>query len=639
MRDKGIALIIALATVLVVSGIGTLLFLRTLGEIRHSGQDQAIVQTLLLARGAANVGGTFLSTKAREQLNAIVRQRASTTNCWAFGGNANCQPGQQPDPAVVAQELSTVASSLQGEVDALLCPNGSPRNMAPDVTSAVVALRIHFTATACGQNLPPGSRLPPGRFVDGNPRSAAATGVSQTYALPFVMVAQATMGPYRRNVVLHGEYRFTVGRASFSRWALFTHIHTLPDGTDVWFTDRTLFDGPVHTNSHFRFYRRPWFGGEVTSAGCTNPGDSACSGQTRPGAYFYGVNNGNLVLATNMQPSANAPSYTNAYGTHAPEFTAGVDWGSAFIPLPQNNQAQKTAAQTAGLYFQRTIRNLTLERKCVDGPTNQEVSCSSPLPTGVVKYQYISVTYCTNASCSRTQSDTYRYGPDGKLYQRVVQGNVVSWQPVQRNGSDVYFNGVIFTDGEIQSLSGPARANASDPNSAGPALAEFAKITVAASSTIKITGDLKYENPPCTGTPVRNPDGTVTPATCDNLAAQNMLGVYSQDGDVLISENAPRDLHLHGSFMSAKGVVQVENYDSTPEKGSVFLIGGIIEKYYGAFGTFNARTGQNSTGYGRAFTYDRRFLQGLAPPYFPTTGLDEVINVVAFSYGQREQVY
>ncbi|MFX6153062.1 hypothetical protein ABTF40_19365, partial [Acinetobacter baumannii] len=69
--------------------------------------------------------------------------------------------------------------------------------------------------------------------------------------------------------------------------------------------------------------------------------------------------------------------------------------------------------------------------------------------------------------------------------------------------------------------------------------------------------------------------------------------------------------------MSAKGVVRVENYNFTPEKGSVFLIGGIIEKYYGTFGTFDERTGQYRTGYGRAFTYDRRFLQGLAPPYFP----------------------
>ncbi len=639
MNRKGIALIIALASILVVSGIGTLLFLRTVGEVRHSGQDQVIVQTLLLARGAANVGGTFLSTKARETLNTIVRQLASSTSCWAFGGNTNCATGQQPDPAVVAQQLATVASSLQGQVDALLCPNGSPRNLAPDAASATVSLRIHFTATACGQSLPPGSMLPPGRFVEGNPRVVASSGVSQTYALPFVMVAQATMGTYRRNVVLHGEYRFTVGRASFSRWALFTHIHTLPGGTDVWFTDRTLFDGPVHTNSHFRFYRRPWFGGEVTSAGCTNPGDSACSGQTRPGAYFYGVNRNGLVQASNMQPSANAPSYTNAYGTHAPEFTAGVDWGSAFIPLPASNQAQKTVAQTAGLYFQTTIQNLTLERKCVDSLTNLEVPCTIPLPTGVTKFQYISVSYCANNNCSQTASGTYRYGADGKLYRRVVQNNTASWQPVQRNGSDVYFNGVIFSDRAIQSLSGPPRTNPNNPNTASPALAEFAQITVAASSTIRITGDLKYENPPCTGTPTRNPNGTVSPATCDNLSAQNVLGVYSQDGDVLISQNAPRNLHLHGSFMSAKGVVQVENYNSIPEKGSVYLIGGIIEKYYGAFGTFNPQTGQNNTGYGRAFTYDRRFLQGLAPPYFPTTGLDQVINVVAFSYGQREQVY
>ncbi|MFN4074052.1 MAG: hypothetical protein ACK4G4_11670 [Thermus sp.] len=351
------------------------------------------------------------------------------------------------------------------------------------------------------------------------------------------------------------------------------------------------------------------------------------------------MNNGNLVLANNMQPSATAPSYTNAYGTHAPEFTAGVDWGSPFIPLPVNNQAQKTAAQTAGLYFQRGVLNLTLERKCVNNLTQLEVPCALPLPTDVTKYQYISVTYCTNSNCSQTASSTYRYGSDGKLYQRVMQNNIASWEPVQRNGTDVYFNGVIFSEGEVRSLSGPARTNPNDPNTSGPALADFAQITVAASSTIRITGDLKYESPPCTGTPTRNPNGTVSPATCDNLSVRNVLGVYSQDGDVLISQNAPRDLHLHGSFMSAQGVVQVENYNSIPEKGSVFLLGGIIEKYYGAFGTFNSQTGQNSTGYGRAFTYDKRFLQGLAPPYFPTTGLDQVINVVAFSYGQREQVY
>ena len=636
MRREGVALVIALATVLVVSGIGTLLFLKTLGEIRHSSQDQAIVQTLLLARGAANVGGTFLSVKAREKLDAIVRQRASTTNCWAFGGNANCQANEQPDATAVAQALAVVASDLQAQVDAILCPGGTPRNLAPDTTMATITVRIHFTNSACGQNLPPGSKLPPGRFVEGNPRTATVSGVTQTYALPFVMVAQASSGPYRRNVVLQGEYRFTVGRASFARWALFTNRHTLPDGTDVWFTNRTLFDGPVHTNSHFRFYRRPWFGGEVTSAGCTNPGDSTCSGQTTPGAHFYGQG---FVSAQNMQPSAGAPSYTNIYGIHAPEFTAGVDWNTPLIPLPQNNLAQKTAAQTAGLYFANTIMELTLERRCVVAASDLEVPCSIPLPTGVNKYQYISVKYCANSRCSQTASQTYRYGVDRRLYRRVVQGTSTSWQTVQRNGSDVYFNGVIFSDGEIQSLSGPPRTDANSPTSAGPALADFAQITIAANSSIKITGDLKYEDPPCRGSPTRNADNTVSPATCDNLSAQNVLGVYSQNGDILISQNAPRDLELHGSFLSARGVVQVENYGSIPPKGSVRLLGGVIQWHYGAFGMFDPQTGQMRTGYGRSFTYDRRFLQGLAPPFFPTTGMDQVINVVAFSYGQREQVY
>lgn len=638
MRQRGIALVIALATVLVVSGIGTLLFLRTLGEIRHSGQDQGIVQTLMLARGAANAGGTFLSTTARDRLSVIVRATASTTDCWAYGGSNNCQTGGQPDPVAVAQALATVATQFQTQVDNYLCPNGAPRNLSPSGLNATVTLRVHFTPSACGQSLPPNTRLAEGRFVEGAPRGVGS-GASQTYALPFVMVAEARLGPYRRNIVLQGEYRFTVGRASFARWALFTNVHTLPDGTDVWFTDRTLFDGPVHTNSHFRFYRQPWFGGEVTSAGCTNPGDSSCSGQTRPGAYFYGVNGGNLVQASDMQPSASAPSYTNTYGTHAPQFTAGVDWGALFIPLPQNNQEQKGAAQAAGLYFQRTITSLRLSRKCVNETTGLEVPCSLSLPVGVTKYQYIEVTYCANRNCTDTNTETYRYGEDRKLYQKVGQGQNASWQLVQRQGSEVYFNGVIFTDGAIQSLKGPDRTDPNDPNTAGPALAEFAQITVAASGTIQIAGDLKYETPPCSGVPTRNPDGTVTPATCDNLTARNVLGVYSQDGDVLIDKSAPRDLHIHASLMSAKGVVAVENYNTIPEKGSVYLIGGIIEKYYGAFGTFNAQTGRNSTGYGRAFTYDRRFLQGVAPPFFPTTGQDQVIGVAVFSYGQREQVY
>lgn len=450
MRNKGIAIVLALATVLVVSGIGTLIFTRTIREIRHGAQDQGIVQTLMLARGAANLGGSLLATRGRERLERIVQQTASSTDRWAYGGNTGTEA---PDPVLVAQALANVADRFQSDLDGFLCG----KNFAPDGLPAEVRVRVYVTTSACGEPLPPKTHLPPGRFVEGAPRTGTGSGVSQTYALPFVMVAEASLGQARRNIVLQGEYRFTIGRSSFARYALFTNVHALPNGTGVWFTDRTLFDGPVHTNGHFRFYRSPWFGGEVTSAGCLSPGSQSCQGQTVPGAYFYGEG---FVRDRNMQPSAARPSYRNPYGTHAPEFTAGVDWNASFIPLPPNSQDQRTAAQESGLYFSDDIRSLKLYRKCLLGET--EVACSEPLGPGALKLQYIEVTYCKN-QCNQTATEVYRYGLDGLLYQKDNGGLFV---PVLRDGAPVRFNGVIYTDGEVRSLSGPERSRATDPATA-----------------------------------------------------------------------------------------------------------------------------------------------------------------------------
>src|SRR5690606_29142938 len=132
------------------------------------------------------------------------------------------------------------------------------------------------------------------------------------------MVAEGSLGTYRRNVVLQGEYRFMVGRGSFAKYALFTNVHRMNSDSDseVWFTDNTLFDGPVHTNNFLRFYRNSWFGGKVTSAGCRSPGNTTCTGNfDRRGAEFYGRG---YVDRQDMSPNESNPSYTNSYGTHAP---------------------------------------------------------------------------------------------------------------------------------------------------------------------------------------------------------------------------------------------------------------------------------------------------------------------------------
>ncbi|HET9027727.1 MAG TPA: hypothetical protein VFN07_09410, partial [Trueperaceae bacterium] len=90
MKQRGVAMLYALLLMVVVVGIGTLMFARTVNEIKHSGDDAAIIQTLLLARGAANMGGAVMQGAIRAELETIVEADSSTTNRWTFGtGNAS----------------------------------------------------------------------------------------------------------------------------------------------------------------------------------------------------------------------------------------------------------------------------------------------------------------------------------------------------------------------------------------------------------------------------------------------------------------------------------------------------------------------------------------------------------------------
>jgi hypothetical protein len=70
--------------------------------------------------------------------------------------------------------------------------------------------------------------------------------------------------------------------------------------------------------------------------------------------------------------------------------------------------------------------------------------------------------------------------------------------------------------------------------------------------------------------------------------------------------------------LGSSGVVAVDNHDSGSPRGEVILRGGMISRYYGAFGTFGTSGGvtTSKTGFKRNFKYDGR---GISPPFFPTT--------------------
>lgn len=616
MRSSGIALVVSLVTIAIVGGIAAIMFSRTVAEIRHSAEDAGIVSTLMLARGAANVGRAALHGPLRNRLEQAIQANPNTTSPWGFGNNSSLTPNA-PDPASVASDLRNVAMTLQSTTNTVLCN----QNVAPSGSGATATVRVYFTPTACNQGLPSGIRLTDGRFISGSP------GGVNTFALPYVMVVEAQQATYRRNIVISGEYRFNVGRVNFARYALFTNFHVNETNTAVWFTDRTLFDGPVHTNTNFRFAGRPWFGAEVSSVGCGNPGTvnlndnpPQCSSYN-PGAFFISQSPQFVGAATiESQPNANNP----IFGSDAPNFNQGADWRANYIPLPQNSLNQEAAANAGGLVFNTNLSRLTLFAGDSSGaPLTRSGTSWIPNPA---PFQYIEACRSDTGVCTR-----YRYSAiNGPLYQQAPDG---SWSIEVRSS----FNGLILTNGQVNNFSGPARATASDPSSAPPALASFAQLTVmnTGNNNIRISGDLTYQDLPCTGAPTRQADGSVTSGTCNNRLAQNVLGVYSPQGNVVITDPAPNNITLHAVIMAASGVIRAENHASRPVQGSVNLLGGLIQNRYGAFGTFS---GSNLlSGYGRSFKYDERMREGLAPPFFPTTGNYQVSAVWPDFFGQKEQ--
>lgn len=631
-RPQGIAMVVALTIILILSVVSGLIFTRTINDLRASRDNTALAQAVNLARGGAVAASALLSNEVRASLETLVRSAnpslggISTSDIWYYGGN-----DVLPNPATVASRLSLLAASLQTEVNSLICN----RNFAPDGSGATVQVRIYFVrSSVCGQPFPAGAELPSGYVVDNDNNPATPlTRQTQGYALPYVMVVTASPGtPYQRNVVVQGEYRFLLTNGSFARYALFTNRHRTKSNTAVWFTSGTLFDGPVHTNERLRFSFNPWFGGYVTSAGCTDAGVSNCNGSTNPGAFF-GSGSTTTFLSPSQMTNPNAPSWTSGGVTHAPTFEGNprVNWQEPFIPMPANAQNQRNAAIAGGLYLNFDVARLTLYAGDANG-TTPTCDSSGVCTPATSPYQYIEV--CRTSSCTGTNRELYRYGSDGALYRQVGS----SWVLVRAS-----FNGVIFADGSINNLTGPARASSGNPNTAPPALASFAQITVANAGdgkNIQIRGDLKYQSPACSGTPTRSGNTVVRP-TCNNLSADNILGVYSQDGDILLGDgtnNSLQDLTIHGVLMASRGEVTVQNYDSISPRGAIRLQGGIIQYTYGAFGQFNSSTGQMTSGYARQFAYDPR-MQDRAPPFFPTTGVVQVSVATPLSFGQREQVY
>jgi hypothetical protein len=432
----------------------------------------------------------------------------------------------------------------------------------------------------------------------------------------------------RRRVTLAGDFSVRVQRQSFAQFALFTHVHLTPTNSPIWFTSRGSFDGPVHTNGQFRFAFFPKFSDTLTSVSGTawfnnlgNPvqlaaNENVVGGVRRDAPVVFdatplNINDDNdngpanftravaaIAMPTNphsqkgvsvgRNPSNVSPVTNLEIRQVVPELADNNNAvpGGIYVPVTDsdgNGISNAGEPLAGGIYVQGSLTSLTL---ALGGATN-----NLAVYTLVAGGQTVTVTV-DRAAGTTTVSNTGWPVPQMRTFSGVPKG----WQgPGNANAA------IVYVEGGINSLSGT--------------LEEKEQTTIATFGRIDITNHLQYEDPPVVTDPNDNP--------------LNVLGLYAANNDIRITTAAPNDLILHGVLMAGSpppadavnSSVNVQNYNSGSPRGTVNLIGGIIEEYYGAFGTFDPATGATLTGYGRNFAYDRRMSRGFSPPYFPTTNL------------------
>ncbi|MBI3976176.1 MAG: DUF4900 domain-containing protein [Armatimonadetes bacterium] len=447
----------------------------------------------------------------------------------------------------------------------------------------------------------------------------------------------------RRRITFARDFSVRVRRQNFAQFALFTHVHTTPGGSAIWFTSRTSFDGPVHSNGEFRFAFFPKYGTPDPNTPC-DPGRISTTPLTSVSTTAWFNNNGSPVRrAANenvvsgvrrdapVAPDCTPSNLADDNDNPPANFTRGV----ASIPIPSNPYSQKGVSIGRDPNDTSPVTNMQIRQAVPELADN-----GTAVPNGI----YIPVVDANGNGVSdpgeplaggiyvQGDLDSLLLGDNGNqgYYELRQGGQTVQIQVDRANGSMTVTNSawpspttrtfsgmpkgwqgpgnnnaaIIFVEGNILGLSGT--------------LEEKEQTTIAAAGRIDISDHLRYEDPPDVYDPNDNP--------------LNVLGLYSASNDIRITTAAPNDLQIHAVMMAGNtgdgynSSVFVQNYNSGSPRGTVYLIGGIIEEYYGAFGTFNASTGATLTGYGRDFKYDRRMSRGFSPPYFPTTNRFELVG-------------
>jgi len=468
----------------------------------------------------------------------------------------------------VAKQQMTVFSQAKMESLRLEWPGSGPIITTPEAFFPDSGLSYHSNTVGCEVTTV-------FTFVD-----SGLASTSQTFNFRYTSTAEG--GAYNegsRRIISEGDLRLSASRGSFSDFLIFTDVHYTPSGSQIWFHTSGYFDGRVHSNGKMRFAYFPTFEDLVSQV---------------PGTASYYNNGSPIDLDADRNGDRDVPNFYGGFQRDAPN-----------IPLPGNSFCQERAALGYAPADTTPVPLAQVRQALGLNPGDP-----SPVPPGIYVpndgsavtggvYVAGDLTEC-RLTIDENGNQNYIMTDQNGITKTVVLDKQNMQTEVHQGASTTTYSGLprgmLYATGGIDNLGGEPR----DGDEVPPALEEDTQLTITAVDDIQIDRDITYESI----------DGT-----------HCILGIYASDGDVIIKTDAPDDLLLDTFVMAIgdHGAFTVDDYNYGDYRGQVHLIGGVVQRYYGPFGTFSQTGAQ--TGYGRDFRYDRR---GISPPYYPTTTIFNV---------------
>ncbi len=541
-NEKGVVLVIALFVLVILLILSAAFLFQVVQESLMARHERELAKSFYIAEGGMNSALTTLNTL----INTDLYNSISTTN---------------------PQLVSTRASSYVTAHDGLgfLIEFAEDNNIAQFTLSGTEA-RHTVSNTALGS----------GSFdfnIIITEKSDPVVVTVDQWDFPYNYRIESTgrSSGLPKKILLSGDFTVRIQRDNFAKYALYTDHHTTPSGGTVWFTDKTNFSGPVHTNDRLSFARNPSgvFDGVVTQHVST--------------ARFY--NQGSPILID--------ADYNGTYDV--PTFNAGYTRSVSTVTLASSVQQQDVSNQATG--------GQTLTGNGIFIPTS-----GSNLAGGIFIRGDANVTMAVdgseNAAYTLTQGSTTKNVTVNRTTNQTIVTEV--GQPT------LTYNGlpdgvdnlgtIIYVDGAINALSGTVQRDT--------------EITISSQNDIIINNNVTYQDSTAAvGTP--GTAGYVPPNATDTT---NLLGILSWGGNVRVGTTAPNNITIDGIVMARNGIFTVDSYSNAAlgVRGTATMLGGAITQFYGGFGTFSGTTGLQLSGYGRNFVYDGRTLLGNSPPYFPS---------------------